>query len=119
MAEQDGKLHKHDLSRRQIMRAAKVAMMNAQRQTPHGEVYVLFRYSCEKCGTRCTFNDKNRLPLTGQCFRCGYVQNVKRAGFMLMVPTQEGAYGVVLKEGVALQEGDTGADSVGGPSGTH
>jgi len=44
---------------------------------------VHFKFSCEKCGTRCTFEKPNTLYASGTCYACGHETVVDKAGFSL------------------------------------
>ncbi len=44
---------------------------------------VRFKFTCEKCGTRCTFNEVNVLWERGECFACGHDQPIEKAGYVL------------------------------------
>ena len=70
-----------DLPREQIM---KMAEDTVNRIGPGATVH--FKYTCEKCGTRQTFEDANVLYESGKCSECGHEQTVERAGFDLMFP---------------------------------
>jgi hypothetical protein len=53
--------------------------------TPNAAVY--FKFTCEKCLTRQTFDVPNVLYLTGRCEECNHVTDIKKRGcnFMLHV----------------------------------
>lgn len=46
--------------------------------------WVLFKYSCEKCGERCTLDQPNMLYENGECHKCGHIQSIDKAGFTLV-----------------------------------
>lgn len=47
-----------------------------------GEVY--FKFTCENCGARCTFEKPNTLYEFGRCEDCGHVTKIKEGGYMFM-----------------------------------
>ena len=49
------------------------------------EVDVYFRFTCEYCGERCTFDKKNTLYEEGECAGCGKITKVLFAGFSLHI----------------------------------
>ncbi len=48
---------------------------------------VFFKFSCQQCGERCTFNEPNVLWEVGECHACGSKTVVERAGFALHIAT--------------------------------
>lgn len=70
----------HDLPREELMKSAEQALVT------FGDVAeVYFKFTCEKCGERCTFEDANVLHQYGLCHRCGHRMEVKKGGFMLSI----------------------------------
>jgi hypothetical protein len=49
------------------------------------DVDLHFKFTCEHCGQRCTFNEKNTLWEDGECFACGKKTEVNFAGFSLHI----------------------------------
>lgn len=48
---------------------------------------VYFKFTCEACGERCTFNEPNSLYEQGECCECGHMTTVTKAGFSLLLST--------------------------------
>lgn len=46
---------------------------------------VFFKFTCEKCGARQTFEEPNKIFLKGLCEECGCVTELKKAGFMAVL----------------------------------
>lgn len=44
---------------------------------------VLFKYTCQWCGERCTMQEPNKLYENGECFACGKSTPIKFGGFLL------------------------------------
>jgi hypothetical protein len=51
---------------------------------------VFFKFYCEVCGGRCTFNEPNELFETGICYKCGHETVVNEAGFMVIIEDRNG-----------------------------
>ena len=66
-----------DLPRDQIIKMAQDVI------TKNCDVY--FKFTCPHCGTRCSFNEKNRLYEEGECCKCGKKSKVDFAGFSLHI----------------------------------
>jgi hypothetical protein len=49
---------------------------------------VFFKFTCQWCGARCTFNDPNTLWENGECAQCGQTMSVQYAGFCLHFKTR-------------------------------
>jgi hypothetical protein len=41
---------------------------------------VYFKFTCDSCGARQTFEDKNTLYKLGKCEECGHITNVEETG---------------------------------------
>jgi hypothetical protein len=67
-----------DYDRNEILRRASLA----RSQYKGGDIY--FKFTCEKCGERCTFDQPNYLFEFGECCACGHSQKITQAGFALM-----------------------------------
>ena len=46
---------------------------------------VYFKFTCEHCGERCTFQQPNALYETGECHKCGASTEITHGGFMLIL----------------------------------
>lgn len=44
---------------------------------------VHFKWTCENCGSRQTFEMPNVFYVKGKCEECGYVTEIKKGGFMV------------------------------------
>jgi hypothetical protein len=44
-------------------------------------VKIRFKFTCEKCGERCTLCDANILYETGECYSCGHTTRINEGGF--------------------------------------
>lgn len=67
-----------DLDRDELLRRANLAFEDSG--VP---VDVWFKYTCEHCGERCTFQEPNMLYENGECHKCGKTTVVKVGGFCL------------------------------------
>jgi hypothetical protein len=67
----------HDLPREELMKRAQEAI----RQIPGAIVH--FKFTCPKCGERCTFTEPNALYENGECCKCGHDAPVTKGGFSL------------------------------------
>jgi hypothetical protein len=72
-----------NLTREELFEAAETAIALAERGG--GKAFVFFKWTCEKCGTRVTFKERNVLWENGECCQCGHVQPVTEGGFALHV----------------------------------
>lgn len=45
---------------------------------------VYIKFTCEKCGSRQTFEKSNTLFLKGKCEECGHITNIKKGGMFIM-----------------------------------
>ena len=68
-----------DYPRDEIRRRAEEAMA----LIPNSRVY--FKFTCQLCGERCTFNEPNMLYERGECCRCGVDQPVTQYGFSMEI----------------------------------
>ena len=69
-----------DLSREDLIEAADEAVA---RHTC--AVDVNFKFTCEHCGSRCMFQEPNRLYEEGECHSCEKITKVEYGGFMLAI----------------------------------
>lgn len=67
-----------DLPRDQLMKAAQEAI-----QRHRGFAVVYFKFTCRRCGARCTLAEANMLREKGECAECGFVTPITQGGFML------------------------------------
>ena len=75
------KLRPDDLPRDELLERAREALAMCQEQgTP---AHVNFKFTCEKCGTRCTLSDPNMLWEKGECCNCGHTTKITQGGFSL------------------------------------
>jgi len=71
----------NDLPRDELLERAREAVaMFEKLGTP---VYVNFKFTCEKCGGRCTLSDPNTLYENGECCICGHTTKITKGGFSL------------------------------------
>ena len=73
-----------DYPREQIMQMASDAIAT------HGgpaRARVYFKFTCEACGARCTFNEPNALYESGECCDCGHMTTIAAAGYSLLLST--------------------------------
>ncbi len=75
-----------NLPREQLMAAAEEVL---KRYHPHAEV--LFKFTCGKCGARCTLREPNVLYEKGECFSCGHETVITEGGFTLVLHREGGA----------------------------
>lgn len=71
-----------DYPRDEIQRMAEAAIRQHGGSTT---ARVFFKFTCGRCGARCTFNEPNRLYTEGECHACGFMTSIERAGFALHV----------------------------------
>jgi PHP family Zn ribbon phosphoesterase len=45
---------------------------------------VYFKWTCEKCGSRQTFEEPNTIFKYGKCEECGYITEIKKGGFTVV-----------------------------------
>jgi hypothetical protein len=48
---------------------------------------VYFKFTCEKCGARQTFDQPNIAYKSGSCEECGYVTNIEETGMGFLLIT--------------------------------
>ena len=70
-----------NLPREELLDRAReaVAMFAAQGV----DAYVNFKFTCERCGTRCTLSEPNTLYENGECCQCGHTTKISEGGFSL------------------------------------
>jgi hypothetical protein len=66
-----------DISRDELMKRANQFL----KEFPDSEVF--FKFTCRKCGERCSFSEPNILYENGECFKCGFVTTITEGGFMV------------------------------------
>lgn len=66
-----------NLQRDDLLRHAQETM----KRFPSARVF--FKYTCERCGERVTFNRPNYLFEDGECCACGHRQKVTEGGYTL------------------------------------
>jgi len=71
----------NDYDRETIMKLAEKALVS--NGSPKAQVH--FKYTCPKCGERCTLEEPNTLYERGTCFSCGADEPIVKAGFMLAI----------------------------------
>jgi hypothetical protein len=70
-----------NLPRAELLKRAQAAIdMFLAQGTP---AHVNFKFTCERCGTRCTLSEPNMLYETGECFVCGHITKIVEGGFSL------------------------------------
>lgn len=67
-----------DLPREELCRRAQMALDEWGEGTQ-----ILFKFTCEHCGERCTFQEPNQLYENGECFACGQSTPIKFGGFAI------------------------------------
>lgn len=72
---------KGDLSRDELEKRANQVLS----MYPRGSAMIYFKFTCEHCGERCTFQKANHLFENGECHKCGKETPIKFGGFMLEV----------------------------------
>jgi PHP family Zn ribbon phosphoesterase len=70
----------HDLPRAELLKKAEQVLLEYPAES-RPEIY--FKYTCEKCGTRCALEKANTLFENGECFNCGHEQKIEKGGFLL------------------------------------
>lgn len=70
---------KGDLPRDELMKTAAKATTTG----PWPGADVLFKFTCEHCGERCTFTEPNMLYEFGECHKCGQSTKVDVGGFTI------------------------------------
>jgi hypothetical protein len=69
----------HDLPRKELMECANDAMQKYAAQEPE----IHFKFTCEKCGERCTLSKANMLYENGECFKCGHETKIEKGGLVV------------------------------------
>lgn len=77
-----------DLPREELLRRADIIIKSFRESNV--EAIVRFKFTCGKCGTRCTLQEANVLPENGECFHCGAITKLGQGGFMLEAKLGEG-----------------------------
>lgn len=85
-------------------------MAMAQAATAGKKAAIYFKYTCAYCGQRCTFAEPNLLYATGECFRCGKVTTIEKAGFMLVVDIEQSSSTAPKKEDNDGTESESSTD---------
>ena len=67
-----------DLPREELIAAADKVVEDS-----YVPVDVMFKFSCEHCGERCTFQEPNMLYENGECHKCGQMTKVEFGGYAL------------------------------------
>lgn len=60
------------------------AARRAQKLIDTGYI-VFFKFTCEKCGARLTFDRPNTIYEKGLCDQCGHITPIKKVGYTLMI----------------------------------
>ena len=68
-----------DLPREQLAALAERVLSS------NGRSKVYFKFTCRRCGARCTFAEPNTLFETGECNVCGAISPVDEGGFMMVL----------------------------------
>jgi hypothetical protein len=76
----DSVIH-NDLPREELLRRADQAIK--QFTQPGVKATVRFKFTCERCGTRCTLSEPNVLYENGECYECGHTTVITKGGFMM------------------------------------
>lgn len=76
-----------DLPREELMaRAAEVTGPDG----PWPGADILWKFTCEHCGERCTLQEPNVLYENGECFKCGKTTEIKVGGFTVHMVLKKG-----------------------------
>lgn len=51
---------------------------------------VYFKFTCEKCGERCTLSEPNKIYPRGECCKCGHEMPLEMIGFAVIFTTRVG-----------------------------
>ena len=70
-----------DMPREQLLIHAEIVLKSFADLGIPAEVH--FKFTCGRCGTRCTFVEPNLLREKGECHKCGWLTNVEEGGFLL------------------------------------
>jgi len=66
----------HDLPIPELLRRAQEAIKAGWN--------VYFKFTCEKCGSRQTFDKPNVFYKKGQCEECGHITEIEKGGFLVV-----------------------------------
>ncbi len=73
----------NDLPRQELLQAAQNILDDCPGSCVH------FKFTCDHCGERCTFETPNVLYQMGECVKCGKTTVVRRGGFLLEISLRE------------------------------
>lgn len=73
-----------DLQREELLKTAQQAI-ELFKAEKHMDAQVKFKFTCEKCGQRCTLVEPNVLYERGDCFKCGHSTKIEKGGFALII----------------------------------
>lgn len=72
-----------DLPRHELI---KIAQQQLEQFSAQGcEVILHYKYTCNNCKERVTFEEPFLLYASGTCHQCGHTQEITKGGFMLML----------------------------------
>lgn len=77
----------HDRPRDEILALAEHVLQLYESKGHKAEVK--FKFTCAHCGERCTLVESNMLRESGECFKCGKITPLEKAGFMLVLAMKE------------------------------
>jgi transcription initiation factor IIE alpha subunit len=72
-----------DVGRDRLLSLADEALKDLAKRGIAGMVH--FKFTCEHCGERCTFEEPNLLFEYGDCDSCGKRTHVQKGGFMVNI----------------------------------
>lgn len=70
-----------DLPRDELVKRAQAAMEEWGGRG--ADIDILFKFTCQWCGERCTLQEPNKLYENGECFACGKSTPIKWGGFSI------------------------------------
>jgi rRNA maturation endonuclease Nob1 len=70
-----------NLPRQELLERAEAAIQMFATQGV--KAHVNFKFTCERCGERCTLTEPNMLYENGECHVCGHVTKIVEGGFAL------------------------------------
>lgn len=73
--------------RKELLRLARAAIKQFEAEGVAVEVH--FKFTCEKCGTRCSLTEPNTLYESGDCHACGHRTQINQGGFALHIKMGE------------------------------
>jgi hypothetical protein len=76
-----------DLERDELLKFADDTLKDFAKSGVTAIVY--FKFTCEHCGERCTFDEPNLLFENGECHACGKMTVIKKGGFMVSLPLDD------------------------------